>query len=69
LAKGILGILNHREEVKIMIPMETHITPAVCNKRTAKQQMISRLLIVRVTQGAAKIAVRCQKTLSSEDVL
>jgi hypothetical protein len=38
-AKGILGVLNYREEVKLMIPMETHITSAVCTERTAKQQM------------------------------
>jgi hypothetical protein len=60
-AKGILGVLNHREEVKLMIPMETHITSAVCTERTAKQQMISRLLTLQVTQSADKVLSGARK--------
>jgi hypothetical protein len=52
-----------------MIPMETHITPAVCTERAVKQHVISHLFALHVAQSAAKVAVRWQKALSFEDVL
>jgi len=69
MTKGVLGSFNHREEVKIIISMKTHIIPAFCTEKTAKQQMISRLLTMQVTQSAVKVTIRCQETLSSMDVL
>jgi hypothetical protein len=68
MTKGVLGSFYHRE-VKIIISMKTHIIPAFCTEKTAKQQMISRLLTMQVTQSAVKVTIRCQETLSSEDVL
>jgi hypothetical protein len=69
MAKGTLGLMNHQKEVKIMIPMKTHITPAVYTERAVKQQVISRLFALHVAQSATKVAVRWQKALSSKDVL
>jgi hypothetical protein len=69
MAKSTLRLINHRKEVKTMILVETHITPAICTDGAEKQQVISRLFAVHVTQSAFKVAVQQQETLSSEDVL
>jgi hypothetical protein len=57
MAKSTLSLINHQKEVKIMIPMETHITLAICTEGAAKQQVISRLFAVHVAQSAFKVAV------------
>jgi hypothetical protein len=56
--KGTLSVMNHREEVKIMIPSsngDPH-NSAFCNEGAAKQQVISRLFAVHVAQSAFKVA-------------
>jgi hypothetical protein len=57
------------KNVNIMIRMETHVTLVVCIERTMKQQVVSLLFAMQVTQSAVKVVVRWKKALSSKNVL
>jgi hypothetical protein len=56
--KSILCIFKHYKEVKLKIPLNTHILPTFQAERSLKQQMEGCLFAVRVTKNTAQITSR-----------